>query len=109
DYEQWAKSVPGVVATYCIPLGQGPGTVDVVIVADAGTYDTEIPSPELLATVKDFIDTVRPVTASVIRCLPIEILPVDIAVAVTGSDADRPKIAADLTSYLNALTPGQDF
>lgn len=44
DYETWAKSFDNVEAAYCIPNGQGVGTVDVVIVADADLTGSEVPS-----------------------------------------------------------------
>ena len=44
DYEKWAKEISGVTKAYCVPIGQGLGTVDVIILADPVTTDDEIPS-----------------------------------------------------------------
>jgi len=44
DYVKWALAVSGVAKAYCIPIGQGLGTVDVIILADASTTGSEIPS-----------------------------------------------------------------
>ncbi len=44
DYVRWATEVDGVAGAWCIPLGQGIGTVDVVIAADADVTGSEVPS-----------------------------------------------------------------
>jgi len=44
DYIKWAMAVDNVAAAYCIPLAQGLGTVDVVVVANQTTTGDEIPS-----------------------------------------------------------------
>ena len=44
DYIKWAKEVDGVAQAFCVPLGQGLGTVDVIILADVDTTLSEIPS-----------------------------------------------------------------
>lgn len=44
DYEKWAKELDYVAQAWCFPLGQGLGTVDVVILADAETTGSELPS-----------------------------------------------------------------
>jgi hypothetical protein len=44
DYEQWALSIDHVAAAWCFPIAQGPGTVDVVIMADEESTGSEIPS-----------------------------------------------------------------
>ncbi len=44
DYVQWALAVTNVENAWCFPLAQGLGTVDVVIMADATTTGSEIPS-----------------------------------------------------------------
>jgi uncharacterized phage protein gp47/JayE len=44
DYIKWALSIDGVAAAYCIPLGLGLGTVDVVILADETITGSELPS-----------------------------------------------------------------
>jgi uncharacterized phage protein gp47/JayE len=44
DYVKWAKEISGVAKAYCIPIGQGLGTVDVIILADQNTIGDEVPS-----------------------------------------------------------------
>lgn len=44
DYVKWAKEISGVTKAYCVPIGQGLGTVDVIILANVTTTGSEIPS-----------------------------------------------------------------
>ena len=44
DYEQWAKEITNVLKAYTIPLAQGLGTVDVMILADEVITGSELPS-----------------------------------------------------------------
>lgn len=44
DYIKWALEIDGVARAYCVPLAQGLGTVDVIILADAAVTGSEIPS-----------------------------------------------------------------
>jgi uncharacterized phage protein gp47/JayE len=48
DYIKWAETIDNVTAAWCFPLGQGLGTVDVVIMADAAITGSEIPSSHAL-------------------------------------------------------------
>ena len=61
DYVTWAMSVDGVGGAKCVPLWNGAGTVKVVIVNSSG----ETASADLVSAVTDYIETVRPVGASV--------------------------------------------
>ncbi len=51
DYRQWAKEVAGVVDAEVIPLWNGPGTVQVIIVGAGG-----IPIPDIINEVKEYLD-----------------------------------------------------
>ena len=51
DYRQWAKEVAGVVDAEVIPLWNGPGTVQVIIVGVGG-----IPIPDIINEVKEYLD-----------------------------------------------------
>jgi uncharacterized phage protein gp47/JayE len=68
DYEIWAKSseIPVTNGTvkkaWCFPLASGPGTVDVVIIAEGSS---PIASSGLITDVQSYINTVKPVTADV--------------------------------------------
>lgn len=54
DYVRWAKEVPGVGDVIVMPLWNGPKTVKVLITDNS----RELASPELIATVKEYIDPV---------------------------------------------------
>jgi len=61
----------------------------------------------LIAQVRDYIDDVRPVTASTVRVLAPTISAQDVTVTVSGSGVDKAAIAAEITAILNAMTPGE--
>lgn len=61
DYVTWALSVDGVGGAKCVPLWKGAGTVKVVIINSNG----EAASSELVTSVSEYIETVRPIGASV--------------------------------------------
>lgn len=107
DYVKWALSIDNVQAAYCYPLGQGIGTVDVVIVANAATTGSEIPQQALLDEVKVYIDDVRPVTALTVRVLAPSVLTQAVTMAVTGIGISTAAIAADIAAYMQSLLPGQ--
>lgn len=44
DYVKWVIGIQGIKAAFSIPLSQGPGTVDVIIVADTTLAGSEVPS-----------------------------------------------------------------
>lgn len=75
-YQQWAMSVPGTGAARVFPLHDGPGTVTVLVVND----DKEI-SEDLPATVAAYIETVRPIGATVTVSSP-EALTINVAANV---------------------------
>ena len=106
DYVKWALEVTNVKAAYCVPLGQGVGSVDVVIVADPST-GSEIPNEALIAEVWAYIDERRPVTAKYTRVLAPEIVLQDIDIAGTGAAFNAVQTALDITAYLGAFVPGQ--
>lgn len=59
-YQQWALEVPGCGAAKVFPLDNGPGTVTVLVVDD----DHEV-SETLPISVSEYIETVRPIGATV--------------------------------------------
>ena len=61
-YRQWAKEIPGVSKVRIYDLARGPGTVDVVIIAD----DNEAAPQKLIEAVEDHIESVRPIGADVL-------------------------------------------
>jgi uncharacterized phage protein gp47/JayE len=61
----------------------------------------------LIARVKEYIDGVRPVTASRVYVLVPTVLTQAVDMGVTPSTIDKAKVAADITAYINSLDPGQ--
>ncbi len=105
DYEKWALEVDDVHAAYCIPLAQGPGTVDVVILS---TAEDEMPAQALIDAVYAHIDQLRPVTASTFRVLAPTKLLEDVTMTVSGATAqEKTAITSDLSAYLATLVPGE--
>lgn len=102
DYERWAMEVTGVKAAYCIPIPQGAGTVDVLILADD---EDEVPDQTLLDAVYDYIDAKRPVTAHTMRVMAPTITTQDVTMTLTG-DVDNAMVAADVSAHIASLTPG---
>lgn len=106
DYVKWAMEIDGVKAAYCFPLAQGIGTVDVMILAIG---DDEIPSQVLLDEVYDYIDDVRPVTASIMRVLAPSKIVQAVTVVVTGESLNLDIISSDIEVYINGLEAGEDL
>lgn len=105
DYEKWALEVDGVKEAYSIPMGQGPGSVDVVIVAD---NDTGVPDTALLADVFAHIDDLRPAGMRYLRVLAPVDAPTDVTVAYSG-DAQISDVEADIEAWLSRQPPGQEL
>lgn len=105
DYLRWALEVAGVAAVYVHPLRRGDGTVDVSIMAVGG-----LPSVELVATVQDYINAVRPVTAD---CVVLAPTPVNVGIAgalvvMPGyvRSAVLSSVQLALAEYFATLSPG---
>jgi uncharacterized phage protein gp47/JayE len=107
DYIRWAKEASPLVKTaWCVPRGQGPGTVDVIILADAAQAGSEIPSAALVATVLAYITNLIPETVQFLRVLAPEV--VTQAVTIARISADYPVASAiiDVTAYMASMEPG---
>lgn len=75
-YQQWALEVPGTGAAKVFPLADGPGTVTILVV------DSNMdPSPSLPARVANYIETVRPIGATITVKAP-ESLPINVSANV---------------------------
>ncbi len=61
----------------------------------------------LAARVKEYIDSVRPVTASAVRVLVPTFTQVAVTMFLSGSGANKAQTAADIAAYLASLIPGQ--
>lgn len=72
DWAEWALQVPGVSRAWEDPLGMGPGTVVLRIMADAAPGGP-MPSQQLLEEVFSHIQTQRNVTAHVYVIAPVPV------------------------------------
>jgi len=107
DYPRWCREAsPLVTKAWCIPLGQGPGTTDCVIQADAAVTGSEIPSAELCALVRAYIVDICPNDVKFLRVLPIELLPQDVNIVRVQADYPAASATLDVTAYLSAMEPG---
>lgn len=73
----------------------------------AASQNYEIVS--LTYQVFNYIDDVRPVTASVIRVLPPTILAQNVTMTVTGASANKSQMISEIEAYMKTLIPGQTF
>lgn len=102
-YQQWALEVPGVGAAKVIPLGDGPGTVTILVVDS----DKAV-SPTLPGKAAEYIETVRPIGATVSVLSP-DVLEINIAanVQLDGSESleqAKQVFKTELTDFLKNLT-----
>ncbi len=77
DYYNWAMACKGVGAAKIFPLAYGPGTVKVVVADEDKTAAT----PALLKTVREYIEEMRPIGATV-TVASAEELPVNVMAKV---------------------------
>lgn len=109
DYVKWALDIADVRQAISVPLGQGLGTVDVIILADPDTTGSEIPSADLLAATRAYIVGICPTAVKYLRVLAPTVITQDVAMTVTGPNLDRTQIAADIADYMSGLLPMQDL
>ena len=96
-YKHWALSVAGVGDVKVIPLAKGPGTVRVLIIGP----DKNSCSPETIQKVKDYIETVRPIGATVYVETP-SYVTINVKATVYPIAADNgyaAKIQSAITNY----------
>lgn len=105
DYVKWALEVDGVQSAICIPTGQGPGTVDVVILAEGSTQ----PSQELLEAVYAHIVDLHPAASLMTRVLAPEIIVQDITMTVDAEGVNPSDVAQEITTFMNSLALGQSL
>ncbi len=107
DYVRWALAAsPLVVNAWCVPLGQGPGTIDLIILADVVATGSEIPTSDLCALVRASIVNICPGDVKYLRVLAP--LVVTQAVIINRVNAIYPAASAisDVTSSMAAMVPG---
>ena len=95
-YQQWALSIAGVGQVKILPLWNGNGTVKVIIV----DINNATASSTLIQAVADYIETVRPIGATVTVTSPVP-LAIDIKADITGS-GDIDKIKTSVNEYFKA-------
>ncbi|MBR2182955.1 MAG: baseplate J/gp47 family protein [Acidaminococcaceae bacterium] len=100
-YREWALSVPGVGDCQVLPLWNGNGTVKVYIVDD----NKDAASAELMQRVYDYIETVRPIGATVTIDTP-SYMDINVSVRVkvnANYDEDYESVLEDaINAYLEA-------
>lgn len=105
DYVKWALSVPGVNNAWAVGCAMGPGTVTVWIMTPHG-----LPDKVLCQKVWEYIETVRPVTATRIFVTGPNAKKVTITITDLEPDDEELKTAieAALAKYFNGLKKGED-
>ena len=99
DYSAWALAVAGVTRAWVYPMELGAGTVTVRFMMD-GTYTNGIPLSGDITTVANYIDPLRPVTASVTVLAPVA---VPLNFTITGLNPSNADVKAAITSELTDL------
>jgi uncharacterized phage protein gp47/JayE len=96
-YVSWAKSVVGVGAAFCTPLWNGNGTVRVVIASDIN----RTPSAQTVTNVTNYIETVRPIGATVSVIGATE-KTINVSVTVTVlAGTNKAQVQSELTTKLD--------
>lgn len=96
-YKRWALAVPNVGEAKVIPLWNGPGTVKVLIIGP----DRNRCSDEVVKNCKDYIESVRPIGATVTVVTP-SYIPINIKATLKVRNTDNGYYAAcqkALTEY----------
>ena len=95
-YYNWAMSITGVGACKIVPLWSGAGTVKVIIVND----NMQTASAEIIKAVADYIESVRPIGATVTVISPVPKL-INISVDVIGK-VDKDLLISDINKYIQS-------
>ncbi|MEK3975501.1 baseplate J/gp47 family protein [Psychrobacillus sp. FSL K6-1267] len=95
QYEQWAKSVPGVGDVKVKPVWNGPGTVKLILLDDQRTS----PDPSVITATQTYVESVRPIGADVTYVGATE-LPINVTANLTLAPG------ADIVSVTNQFTEG---
>lgn len=103
-YRQWAESVEGVGAARTIPLWKGNGTVKVLIVNDKQDKASE----DLIKKTGDYIETVRPIGASVTVATP-DYMDIDIKCRVKPAEGHESSYAEELKAAINQYLVAYGF
>lgn len=87
DYVTWAKEVNYVQAAWVIPCGQGPGTIDLVVLADEAATGSIIPTADLLAAVRAHIVDICPDDVKFFRVLAPILKSLDLTISLIPDTA----------------------
>lgn len=103
QYRQWALEVAGISDAKVYPVWDGAGTVKVVLLDD----DKTAPTPAVVTAVTDYIETVRPIGASVSVVAATEDA-INVSVDVTLAEGAvlsevKAKIEVGVAAYLKTL------
>jgi uncharacterized phage protein gp47/JayE len=106
DYKAWALSVAGVTRVWVYPLTPEIGFVTVIFTTDDAPGGS-IPTQDDVDAVKAYIDSVRPLGATVIVLAPL-VLALDITLHISPDTADlRTEVTAALSDLiLQEAQPG---
>jgi uncharacterized phage protein gp47/JayE len=113
DYEEWGLRLPGVTRVFPVGKAFGPGTVGVWFLMD-DTYPSGIPQPSDVAAMQAYLDSVAPVTATVIAQAPVvDCIDITISGLSPDTQAVRESVGAELASMFRNMTspglPGNPF
>lgn len=97
EYYNWAMSIDGVGAAKVYPLADGPGTVKVVITNE----NKKAASSQLITEVKEYIESVRPIGATV-TVKSAEELTVNVTATITLATGEN--LASVINKFEVALT-----
>lgn len=108
-YLQWAKEVPGVGDAKILPLWNGAGTVKVIVIDS----NKQPASADIVQNVADYIETVRPIGATV-TVVSATSLAINVSATLTLAEGYtipgvQPAIEAALTAYLKGIAFQQDY
>lgn len=108
DYVTWATSVPGVARAWVLPLAQGVGTLDLLILSDLESMGSIEASPELCALVREFVAAICPNDVKYLRVRPPVFVPRDFTMSITPDTATvRTEVTAELDDLFDRMAaPG---
>lgn len=99
DYVAWALSVAGVTRAWCLPHVDGLGTIGVLFVRDDD--DNFIPDAAEVQAVQDYIESVRPVTASSVYVAAPTPVAVDFTLKISpDTESVREQIIAEINTFI---------
>lgn len=105
DYVRWAREVPGIAAAACVPLWDGAGTVKVIV---AGSGMTPA-GAEIITDVEEYIESVRPIgaTVTVVSVTPLAVNVVATLVLESGYTVEGVQAAVEVA--LEAVIAASEF